>query len=199
MSSSKIEIKKYGGRLLHITKTGFITNVYEWDSKSRASYMYYDATTKQYDLIFKGSKNGNDGFKYFIATLDQENKKITFHIILDLWLQDLQKQNSKFSVEKYYNMKETVLNQDLNKKFVTVHFKDSNQEISSEKLKELKSDFVNEQLLQTEIYLEAFTYEEYQNQTQEFLEYVNSYKLHIYLKEKMYNDLLSMVNIYVKN
>lgn len=161
--------------------------------------MCYDATTKQYDLIFKGSKNGNDGFKYFIAALDQENKKITFHVILDLWLQDLQKQNPKFSVEKYYNMKETNLNQDLNKKFVTVHFKDSVQEISFEKLKELKSDFVNEQLLQTEIYLEAFTYEEYQEQTQEFLEYVNSYRLHIYLREKMYNDLLSMINIYVKN
>lgn len=194
--------ENHKGDILYITKTGFIANVY-WEGAEiidgihyddETHYMYYDVISKSYTRIFKSFEHESTGIKYFIIRLDKKREKFIFYVILDLWLQDIQRQNPKISVEKYYNMKENNSSQDFNKKFVDVNFKDLSVCISSEKLKELKSDFINEQLKENIIYLESFTYEEYQNQTREFLDYISSYKLHLYLKNVMHDKLISMLN-----
>lgn len=179
----KISFKLLNGSVCYIGKEGFMT----FDiCNDNAIYDYYDITKEKWvSRLVKSWSMVPACNKYFLISLEGDH--INFYTMPKIWINDFQERNPDFlDVEKYYYQKE--INYQISGSF-SVRFKDGIYQLSALELENLKSEFIYEQSQQGEIFLDMFTFEDYKNQTYDFLDYIGSYILHIKLKERMIEDL----------
>lgn len=196
ITEDEVSFQKMEGEVVYISQVGFIRKINDFsectdinDTNVKVTFQAYNILTKEWgscDLFGIPETNCNIR-KYFISIF--QRKEAEYYIVPLFWLTEFKKYNPEFpNPEKNYFVKEPS-QEEIPNKICTVHFKDKSVNLESSELKELKSDFINEQLLHSDIYLDFFTYEEYQKQTYKFLDYISSYKLHLHMKEEMIEEL----------
>lgn len=196
-----ISFEYFEGLIVYVGKSGFIRSLnnfldseifdFDYTSEITVTYQSYNVITKKWSSCEFHSIEEKIHIirKYFISIYDTSKKYLNHYVVPFFWFEDFKRYNPDFpNIEKNYFQKKPQELNFISESDVLVHFKDEKLNLPFLELKELESDFINEQLKENNIYLESFTYQEYKDQTYEFLDYINSYILHIYLKEKMIDD-----------